>query len=267
MLRLPDAADENLVVHAGWVQRHVAGMRVVEDEALVIIDSGLACDTFNYVLRARLNRDSAANRVHGAIGYFRDAGRPFSWWVGPADQPGDLGRLLIDAGLEQAETELAMAADVSTVADVDLSPVGLRIERVRTAVQLRHFAALNAANWTPPDSNVLEFYARASNVLLSDRCPLWFYVGYVDDVPVATSERTVGGGVAGLYNISTAAAHRRRGIGTAMTAQPLVDARAAGLPTGILQAAAEGVGVYQRVGFRPFGQITEYKPKPTGHSG
>ena len=40
----------------------------------------------------------------------------------------------------------------------------------------------------------------------------------------------------------------------------LLDARAQGFQTAILQAAAEGVGVYTRVGFQPFGNIIEYKP-------
>ena len=64
----------------------------------------------------------------------------------------------------------------------------------------------------------------------------------------------------GLYNISTVAAERRKGVGTAMTLRPLLDAREQGYRTGVLQAAPEGVGVYARVGFEPFGEITEYKP-------
>jgi hypothetical protein len=47
-----------------------------------------------------------------------------------------------------------------------------------------------------------------------------------------------------------------------MTLRPLLDAREQGFGIGVLQAAPEGVGVYARVGFEPFGQITEYKPPP-----
>jgi predicted acetyltransferase len=55
-------------------------------------------------------------------------------------------------------------------------------------------------------------------------------------------------------------AYRRRGVGTAMTLRPLLDARDSGLRTGVLQAAAEGVSIYARIGFKPFGHIAEYKP-------
>ena len=49
-------------------------------------------------------------------------------------------------------------------------------------------------------------------------------------------------------------------MGMALTLQPLLDARDGGLRTGVLQAAAAGVGVYTRIGFQRFGDITEYKP-------
>ena len=80
---------------------------------------------------------------------------------------------------------------------------------------------------------------------------------------MATAELTIAGGVAGLYNITTLPACRGRGIGSAMTWQPLLDARAAGLGAAVLQAADAGVNVYRRIGFAPFGVITEYKP-PAG---
>jgi ribosomal protein S18 acetylase RimI-like enzyme len=257
---LAAAADDNLVAHAGWVQRRVPGMRVLEHTGLVLIDSGLPCDTFNLVCHARLAGGDAPGRVREAVAYFREVRRPFSWWVGPADRPAELGELLAAAGLERAETELAMAADLAKLPPGDLAPHGLRITRVRTEAQLGDFARRSAENWTPPDPDVLRFYERAAAALLGPDSPLWLYVGYQGDVPVAGAELAVGGGVVGLYGISTRPASRRRGFGTALTLRPLLDAREQGYRTAILQAAAEGVGVYQRVGFQAFGDITEYKP-------
>ena len=155
-----------------------------------------------------------------------------------------------------------MAADLATLRLGDLSPGGLDVRRVRTAADLHDFARTIAANSTPPDPTVLRFYDLAASQLLAPNAPQWFYVGYIADEPVATAELTVGGGVVGLYNISTLESHRRRGIGTALTLRPLLDARARGYGTGVLQASADGVGVYARVGFEPFGRIAEYKPVP-----
>ena len=63
-----------------------------------------------------------------------------------------------------------------------------------------------------------------------------------------------------MYNISTLAAYRGAGFGTALTLQPLLDARERGYRTAILQAVPQGVRLYERLGFRAFGEITEYKP-------
>jgi GNAT superfamily N-acetyltransferase len=258
---LTAAANANLATHFGWVQARAPGMLVRDIDDLLLVDSGLPCDTFNLVSRARLTPASAPERIREAIGHFTAAGRPFSWWVNPGDEPSDLGALLTEAGLQAAETELAMAADLSRLQRVgDLSPGGLEIQRVRTKRQLEDFARVVAANWTPPDENVLRFYELAAPLLLGDDAALWLYIGYLDGVPVATSELTVGGGVAGLYNICTLEGYRRRGFATALTLRPLLDARKAGYRAAILQASDDGAKVYARIGFEPFGQITEYKP-------
>jgi ribosomal protein S18 acetylase RimI-like enzyme len=254
------AADANLAIHFTWVQRQTAGMRVREAEDLVLTDGGVPCDTFNAACRARLRTRGAARRIEQACGWFGELGHPFSWWVGPADTPAGLGALLEAAGLRKAETELAMAVELAAFRDEVPVPEAFEVRRVRAASELRAFARINAANWSPPDPFVEEFYRRGETALLDSASPLWLYVGYRDGEPVATSELTVGGGVAGLYNIATLAPHRRRGYGSAMTLQPLRDARSAGHATGILQAAADGVGLYRRLGFRPFGEIAEYKP-------
>ena len=254
------AADENLVTHASWVHEHTPGMRVLDAHDLVLVDSGLPCDTFNVVCRARLALDTAPERVRAAVDYFTEVSRPFSWWLTPGAQPPELDTLLRDAGLQRAETELAMAADLATLLHGDTSPNGLEIRRVRTIAQLGEFARIIAPQATSPEPDELRFYERAAPALLAADAPLWFYLGTLNGISVATAELTLGGGVAGLYSIVTLESYRRRGFGTAMTLQPLLDARAQGYTTSILQASDDGARVYERLGFVPFGQITEYKP-------
>lgn len=256
---LAAAADENLAAHFTWVQRRTAGMRAALEADLVRTECGMPCDTFNAVCRARLTPAAAPARIREAIAWF--SGQPFSWWVGPADEPADLGARLADAGLVPSETEVAMAANLSRMRPVDLAPGGIRIRRVATAPELADFARINAANWSPPDEYVMRFYEAAAPVLLERDCPLRLYVGYAGGEAAAAAEMTVAGGVAGLYGISTLAGHRRRGYGSAMTARPLLDARDEGMATAVLQASADGVGVYERIGFARFGGITEYKPE------
>lgn len=257
--QLNAAAEANMVTHMSWVQGRTEGMKVMTDDQLTIIDSGLACDTFNFVCRARLKPDSMRERIDQVVTHFNSVNRPFSWWVGPADSPSTLGQALTKAGFEAAESEVAMAADLGALNVAELSPHGLKIERVTTPKHISDFAMVNAVNWTPPDQNVIRFYETATPLLLDPRSPLRIYVGYLGDEAVSTAELTVGGDVVGLYNIATLEAHRRKGIGSALTLRPLIDAREEGFKIAILQASADGLGVYKRLGFKETGQYTEYQ--------
>ena len=51
-----------------------------------------------------------------------------------------------------------------------------------------------------------------------------------------------------------------------MTAHALLEARRDGISRAVLQASADGLGVYERIGFQKFGRITEYKPE-VAHEG
>ena len=152
-----------------------------------------------------------------------------------------------------------MAADLDALKPIGGAPDVLRIERATQSNHIRDFGNILAALLTPRDQAVIRFYEAAASALLAPESPMSIYVGYLGKEPVATAELTMAGGVAGLYNISTLEVHRRKGIGSAMTLRPLLEARSQGLKTGILQAAADGVGIYTNVGFRTTGRFTEYQ--------
>jgi ribosomal protein S18 acetylase RimI-like enzyme len=135
------------------------------------------------------------------------------------------------------------------------------VRRVRTEAELDALAHVAAANWTPPDPDVLMFYRRTAAALLDAEAPRWLYVGYLDGEPVATAEATVHAKTVGLFNIGTRAAFRGRGIGSMLTWQPLYDASAADCDLAVIQADAAAVKLYRRLGFVAFGEITEYKPR------
>ncbi len=131
---------------------------------------------------------------------------------------------------------------------------------MRRPDQLAEFAGVLASSGTPPDPEVLRFYDAAAPVLLAEGAPLRLYLGFLGSVAVATSTLAIGGGVVGIYDVATREAYRGRGFGTAMTLQPLMDAREEGARTAVLQAASEGAETYRRLGFEPYGVFVEYGP-------
>jgi GNAT superfamily N-acetyltransferase len=86
------------------------------------------------------------------------------------------------------------------------------------------------------------------------------YLAAVDEAGAvrATAASANWGSTTGVYFVNTDPAWRGRGVGTAMTAAALRDARAAGAERAYLDASAQGLSIYLRLGFEPVGAITQF---------
>jgi len=97
---------------------------------------------------------------------------------------------------------------------------------------------------------------------LGDAGAASYYLARLHGEPVATAALTLAAGVAGLFAVATIEAARGRGIGTAVTMAPLLDARARGYCVGVLQASEMGYPVYARMGFTEQFRYHLYHWKP-----
>ncbi len=102
--------------------------------------------------------------------------------------------------------------------------------------------------------------------LLASVDPAAFHVvvARVDGESAAAGIAYDAGGDCGIYNVITREHARRRGLGTAVTAALVHDARARGCETASLQSTPMAERVYAAVGFRDLGRFLEYQRSGPG---
>ncbi len=235
----------------------IPGAVLRQNDRIAWVDSGFASSSLNSVVFARFRPEEADTEIDAVLTYFREHARPLTWHIGPSSEPADLGDRLIARGMSHAEDEPGMAVALSP-AQLDFEPpTGLIVEPVRTARQLEEWIGV----WlfpVPADLRTLHFEAFRRRGL-GDDLPWQCYLGRVDGAPVAAVELFMERGVAGVQYVVTLPHLRRRGIGAAMTAYALREARGRGCTVAALSASPDGIGIYRRLGFVEYCLIRRFE--------
>jgi ribosomal protein S18 acetylase RimI-like enzyme len=154
------------------------------------------------------------------------------------------------------ESDVAMRADLERrgyTLDETTRAMGMALDDIRVP---RPQIELGPPDWfeylrivgVPP-----EFLAHA------DRAAYRILVGRLDGASVSTAMAYDVETDCGIYNVGTLEHARRRGLGTALTALHLHDARARGCLTASLQSTTMAERLYAAVGFRDLGRILEFR--------
>lgn len=100
---------------------------------------------------------------------------------------------------------------------------------------------------------------RGRSRLAEPALPPALRVGYANGEAVCGAELRLGPGpLAGIYGLVTPARHRRQGFASRLLWAALVELRAAGFTHATLQASEDGLHLYRRMGFQPYGDWVEY---------
>jgi ribosomal protein S18 acetylase RimI-like enzyme len=87
---------------------------------------------------------------------------------------------------------------------------------------------------------------------LFDSSLLVNYLAIFNEDPVAISSVLYYRGIAGIFNVATIPDYRGKGIGTAITLAPLMDAKKKGYEIAWLESSEMGKNLYKRIGFQEY---------------
>ena len=210
---------------------------------------------FNSVVRTKIPSSTIEDVIDSTLAEYKSRNVPMMWWTGPSTQPSDLGIILSERGFHKSVNP-GMAGDLASFPESYALPKDLQLKRVENEAELDIFCRVVSEVFGLPDFVADAFLDLFLN--LGFDSPFLNYIGSIDNEVVATSSVLLGGGVAGIYNVATLESARRKGIGAAMTAIPLLEARSVGYQVCTLESSESGFNVYRKLGFQEYCKISHY---------
>ena len=248
--RVVSALEANMVAFWAGYGR-APGAEFYEGDELVRVVTGVSEPLFNGVFRARLSPNAVDSAIATTLAHVAPRQVPIFWWVGPWTRPADLGTHLERHGFSHAGNSPAMAVDLRTLPEEAPEIPGLAVVPVEDLEMLRTWGRVAAIGTGFPERFHEELVALEDGVGLEPRGRLYSrYIAYQGGDAVGTSALLLHAGVAGIFAVSTITRARGRGIGTALTLVPLLEARRRGYRVGTLQSSPMGFPVYRRLGFQ-----------------
>jgi len=237
-------------------------VEVHDDDECCWTISALPYPLFNSVMRARVDDRRLDGLIEARMQSCRDRRVPMLWWTGPSTTPRDLGDRLGACGF-LIEPAFGMTAQLDTdrlINSVSGSDPAMRIaiERVSDRATLDTWSRVLCEGFGAPLAFGHAFAEMAEAIGLDGDSPFRHYLAAINGDPVATCSLFFGGGVAGIYDVSTLPDRRRSGIGAAITRHAMHEAREAGYRVAILHASHLGLGVYRSLGFEMICDIGQH---------
>ena len=214
----------------------------------------------NGVVLARLLPEKLDIKIEEAKEFFKSRGLPWTWYIGPFTRPLDLGKHLEGHGFTQVYDMPCMALELAAMNDMIIAFPGFRAEEVTNVDQLKDYYKVMAVVFPEIIGRFKEYFFKMDAAYgFGVHLPKRNYVGYLDGKPVASSTLILGHGVVGLFNISTIAEARCKGLGTEMTLVLLREALSLGYRVGVLHSSDMGYPVYRKIGFKEYCKIYAYQ--------
>jgi GNAT superfamily N-acetyltransferase len=204
----------------------------------------------NVILEAQFDPTGVDARIERALAPYQGQGVNLMWKLGPSTRPADIGDRLAKHGFLVLPTLHGMALDLGAFAAAPVRAREWEIREVRGSETLKLWRRAVDRGFGWPSYGAEDLADNLDHFVkkgLDSRFAA--YVGIVGGEPVASSLIFFGAEAAGVYFVSTVPELRRQGLGSAITAAALAEARRRGYGAAVLHATEMGYPVYRRLGF------------------
>jgi GNAT superfamily N-acetyltransferase len=244
------AVEENAVaLWRSWSGRE--GTIYSEDRDRSFVVGGVAHPAFNHLFRLRLEGAVVGPFIERSLDPFRERGVPCFCWIDPAAAL-PVRAELERAGLAYSFTASGMAVPQEKIASEGSPPAGPVIEEVLDREGLKQWCTVISEGSSFAGDAAAAWLGLHSAIPFGPGTDRRHFLARLDGEPVGTSSLFFEAGVAGIYSVVVLQAHRRCGVGTALSLAALEQARASGFSFSVLVSTVMGIGLYRRLGFREY---------------
>lgn len=203
----------------------------------------------NAVYSTRLENGRAREVIDRTLRVFGDNHMSMTWSVGPAAQPTDLAKHLMDAGLKQADSLVGMSLDIRELNRGKPDNSALELVQIVDLEKLEQGLKVFTQSFNFPDDArgvPYDMYSRLGAI--GDKG--WTHFVALDNGEiVGFCSRLRKDATVAIHNVSVLPHHRGQGIASALVAEALQASRHQGCDLAVLHATPMGLGVYRRMGF------------------
>ena len=217
---------------------------------------------FNIIPRFKLRPEKIDSAIEEIIQQSKDRRAPIWWMLGPVSEPEVTAEHLKRFGVVHVSDGPGMGMDLSKLEESVPHPPSFSITQVEDKASLDIWNKVFTTGFEFPDFASEGWNDLVESCGFGEEAGFFFYTGWLEGKPVATSALFLSGGVAGIYNVATLPEARGKGIGTAITHAAMKEGLQRGYQTTILQSSPMGFNVYKKLGFRENFKIKIYEWKP-----
>ena len=239
------------------------GMVCDETDEFFRYSTGIPFFLFNAVIESQIPSEDAIQKIKENITFFNKRQVPFLWVIGPSSTPKNMGELLTQNGFTP-DKQPGMAYNLKNL-DAELEPLDkVEIVKVENVDTLKAWNNIVLTGFSLPQEILSDFFYKAFlSKLLDDTPSASGFLAYYDGNPVAASLVLYEVGVAGIYNVTTLEEARGKGIGTAISLAPLIEAKHLGYQIAILHSSQMALSMYKNIGFKEYCKLEWYIWQPS----
>ncbi|MZQ85590.1 GNAT family N-acetyltransferase [Paenibacillus sp. 5J-6] len=260
MNSIPEAIKQHLIYNREQLSLSCSRITFERSPRVIRYESDLAHPLGNQVVSyIGASPESSLNEIGQIIAQYKERNRLLSWltWSHDAGNQ-DLERALEEKGLKRAASFTGMALNLAdwTYSDPTIPDFAIKWVQAKSDFTSFREIVLPPFGLHGEIGEVITHFNESSGFGEQPICRHYF--AFLDGRPVGAASAFYNGETIGIYNVATLEAYRGLGIGSALTAYAIREAKAAGAALAVLQSSEIGLGIYRKLGFQDEVEIGYY---------